>query len=52
MNPETRTLLRVQLQDASEADMIFTVLAGKDVTRRREYIEKHALDVKDIDFHA
>ena len=52
MNPATRTLVRIDIQDASEADTIFTILAGKDVDRRREYIEKHALDVKDIDLHA
>jgi len=44
--------VRVDVQDAAEADSMFTILAGKDVTRRREFIEKHALDVKDIDLHA
>ena len=52
MNPDTRTLVRIDIQDASEADTMFTVLAGKDVGRRREFIERHALDVKDIDLHA
>ena len=52
MNPATRTLVRVDIQDAAAADNMFTILAGKDVSRRREFIEKHALDVKDIDLHA
>ena len=49
MNPGTRTLLRVSLGDAIEADRVFTILAGKDVSRRRNYIEEHALDVRDLD---
>lgn len=49
MNPETRTLLKVHIEDAVKADNIFTILAGKDVKRRKEYIEKHALDVKHLD---
>ena len=49
MSPATRTLLKVRLGDAAEADHIFTVLAGKDVARRRKYIEEHALDVRNLD---
>ena len=49
MNPRTRTLLRVKIEDAIKADSIFSILAGKDVKRRKEYIEKHALDVKNLD---
>lgn len=49
MNPESRTMLRVKIEDAIKADDIFTILAGKDVQRRREYIETHALDVKNLD---
>jgi DNA gyrase subunit B len=49
MNPELRTLLRVTVNDAAEADHIFTVLAGKDVSLRRKYIEEHALEVKNLD---
>ncbi|MEK7241167.1 MAG: DNA gyrase subunit B, partial [Planctomycetota bacterium] len=49
MNPATRTLLRVKVEDAYKADQIFSVLAGKDVQRRREYIEKHALEVRRLD---
>ncbi|MFN3467423.1 MAG: toprim domain-containing protein, partial [Candidatus Brocadiales bacterium] len=49
MSPATRTLLRVKVEDAYKADQIFSVLAGKDVQRRREYIEKHALEVRRLD---
>lgn len=49
MNPSTRTLLKVKVEDAYKADQIFSVLAGKDVQRRREYIEKHALEVRRLD---
>jgi len=52
MDPASRTLVRVDVENAAEADIMFTILAGKDVARRREFIEKHALDVKDIDLHA
>ena len=49
MNPEKRTLLRVTISNAAEADHIFTVLAGKDVASRRKYIEDHALEVRNLD---
>jgi len=49
MNRESRTLLRVRVQDAGEADHIFTVLAGKEVAPRRKYIEEHAPEVKNLD---
>jgi DNA gyrase subunit B len=49
MGPGTRILLRVRLEDADKADHIFTVLAGKDVSRRRQYIEEHALEVRNLD---
>ena len=49
MNPATRIMLKVRIQDAGEADHIFTVLAGKDVAPRRKYIEEHALEVRDLD---
>ncbi len=52
MNPETRTLLRVSLDDAVEADRIVTVLLGGDVAPRRRYIEQNARYVKDLDVHA
>ena len=44
MNPETRTLVRVQLEDAALADQIFTVLMGEDVEGRREFIQENAQD--------
>ena len=49
MNINTRTLLRVKVEDAAKADAIFSTLAGKDVQRRREFIEKHALEAKNLD---
>ncbi|BAU64986.1 DNA gyrase subunit B [Stanieria sp. NIES-3757] len=51
MNPETRTLKRVEIEDAAEADRIFTVLMGDRVAPRREFIETHGsrLDLNDLD---
>jgi DNA gyrase subunit B len=49
MDPETRLLLQVTLEDAAAAEEIFRVLMGDHVEPRREFIEKHALDVKDLD---
>lgn len=49
MNPENRTLLKVTLEDAVEADSIFTILMGDQVEPRREFIEAHARDVKNLD---
>ena len=49
MDPATRTLLKVTMADASAADEMFRVLMGDAVEPRREFIEKHALDVKDLD---
>ncbi len=49
MDPETRTLLQVRIDDGVEADEIFTVLMGDQVEPRREFIEANALDVRNLD---
>ncbi|MEO1619685.1 MAG: DNA topoisomerase (ATP-hydrolyzing) subunit B [Cyanobacteria bacterium J06632_3] len=51
MNPETRTLKRVEIEDAAEADRIFTVLMGDRVAPRREFIETYGprLNMTDLD---
>ena len=49
MDPENRVLLQVTMEDAAAADEIFRVLMGDQVEPRREFIEKHALDVKELD---
>ncbi len=49
MNPETRTLLQVSIEDAVEADEIFSLLMGEDVSSRRKFIEENALLVRNLD---
>jgi DNA gyrase subunit B len=49
MNPETRTLLQVTLDDAAAADEIFATLMGEDVESRRSFIQKNAKDVRFLD---
>jgi DNA gyrase subunit B len=49
MNPEKRTLLKVKLEDAVAADEIFTVLMGDQVDPRRNFIQKFAQEVKNLD---
>lgn len=49
MNPETRTILQLKLEDAIEADEVFTTLMGEKVEPRREFIETHAKEVAYMD---
>jgi DNA gyrase subunit B len=49
MDPEKRTMLKVTLEDAVETDKMFTVLMGDQVEPRREFIENHAHQVKNLD---
>ena len=49
MNPQYRTLAQVTVEEATEADQMFTVLMGEKVEPRRAFIEKYAREVKDID---
>ena len=49
MNPETRILVKVKLEDAIKADEIFTILMGDDIGPRREFIEANANYVKNLD---
>jgi DNA gyrase subunit B len=49
MNPATRTLLRVELEDAMEADRIFHILMGSEVPPRKSFIHAHAKNVRNLD---
>ncbi|MCM1001358.1 MAG: DNA gyrase subunit B, partial [Wolbachia endosymbiont of Melophagus ovinus] len=49
LNPETRTLLKVEIKDCEEADSIFSVLMGDIVEPRRDFINTNALNVHDVD---
>ncbi len=49
MDPERRTLLKVNLEDIVQSDEIFTTLMGEDVESRRKFIEENALDVRNLD---
>ena len=49
MEPKGRTLYKVTIEDAVEADRLFSILMGEEVEPRRQFIEKHALEAKNID---
>lgn len=49
MDPNRRTLLQVTIEDAIEADEIFSILMGDNVEPRKEFIQKYALEVKNLD---
>jgi DNA gyrase subunit B len=49
MNPETRTLLQVKLEDVAGVDEIFSILMGDEVGPRRDFIQQHALEVRNLD---
>jgi DNA gyrase subunit B len=51
LDPKKRKLMQVQLEDALKAEEMFRTLMGEKVEPRREFIQKHALEVKDIDYH-
>jgi len=50
MNPEKRIMLQVSIDDAEKADDIFTLLMGEEVEPRRNFIQKHALEVSSLDY--
>ena len=50
MHEESRTLLKVEIDDAIEADRIFSILMGDDVEPRRHFIQSNALNVTNLDF--
>ena len=49
MDPEKRTILQVKLEDAVGANEMFTVLMGDQVEARREFIQKHASEIRNLD---
>jgi DNA gyrase subunit B len=51
MDPKRRRLLQVKVDDAVSADQMFNTLMGDKVEPRREFIERHAKEVTDLDWH-
>ena len=49
MNPKTRIMIKVTMEDAMKADAIFNVLMGEEIAPRREFIEKNAKSVRNLD---
>ena len=49
MDPTKRTLIRVTVEDSLKADELFSILMGEEVAPRRAFIQKHALDIKELD---
>jgi DNA gyrase subunit B len=49
MDPQRRVLLRVRAEEAEQAERMFSLLMGGDVELRRNFIEEHALEVKNLD---
>jgi len=49
LDPSNRTLLKIRMDDASQADELFRILMGDHVETRREFIQKHALDANSLD---
>jgi DNA gyrase subunit B len=49
LDPARRTLMKVTMEDAGAADDMFRILMGDKVEPRREFIEKHAIDVRNLD---
>jgi DNA gyrase subunit B len=49
MNPETRTMIKIDMEDAIKADETFTILMGDKVAPRRDFIEKNAKYVQNLD---
>jgi DNA gyrase subunit B len=49
LDPDNRLLLQVQLEDAAQADEMFSILMGEDVEQRRSFIQRNAKDVRFLD---
>jgi DNA gyrase subunit B len=49
MDPDQRLMLQVGLEDAAQADEIFSILMGEDVEQRRSFIQRNAKDVRFLD---